>query len=272
MPDYEVSITCKDLADKDLFSKSDPVLILLENVPNSKRFIEVGKTELIKDCLNPQFSRKFRLSAAQDQNPKLRVAVVDIDNFEDVEKIADQEFIGRADFHLSDLVTSPMFTASLGRDCGLVTLKTSPYDAQLDGLVSMEIGSGSDPDGLLKGGSNFLEIHRADHAATLADVGRVCSSAYSLAHRTDQLQGADFRLADLSLFTLCRGDPHRLLRLECWRRGSRGSHRLLASGHTSLEELRQLAEAGGDGVELADQRGRTLRLTVRAVSVSPYKG
>ena len=51
-----------NLADKDILSKSDPMCVvyrMTEDSNGSSGYKEIGRTEVIKNCLNPQWSTKF---------------------------------------------------------------------------------------------------------------------------------------------------------------------------------------------------------------------
>lgn len=55
----EISISCRSLKDTDVFSKSDPqVVFKMKNAMNGKWF-ELGRTEVIKNNLNPNFKKIF---------------------------------------------------------------------------------------------------------------------------------------------------------------------------------------------------------------------
>ena len=60
----EVSIRCSDLIDRDIMSKSDPLCAVFQKIGNNKnvKWMEVGRTEVISDSLNPQWAKKFVLS------------------------------------------------------------------------------------------------------------------------------------------------------------------------------------------------------------------
>ncbi len=52
---------CFDLVDKDLLSKSDPIVILQEKKKPEDPWTFVGRTEYIKDNQNPSFDEKITL-------------------------------------------------------------------------------------------------------------------------------------------------------------------------------------------------------------------
>jgi hypothetical protein len=73
------------LADTDVFSKSDPVCVLDEWRPalrgglpgQQMQWVEVGRTEVIDNNLNPEWSRKFQLDYFFERVQRLRFRVYD---------------------------------------------------------------------------------------------------------------------------------------------------------------------------------------------------
>lgn len=57
----ELSISCQNLLNLDTFSKSDPMVVVYQFSSDGTRN-EIGRTEYIKDTLNPKFIQKFRLT------------------------------------------------------------------------------------------------------------------------------------------------------------------------------------------------------------------
>ena len=49
----------RNIRDKDVFSKSDPVCVLFMKHHNSWQ--EIGRTEMIKDTVNPQWVKRFEV-------------------------------------------------------------------------------------------------------------------------------------------------------------------------------------------------------------------
>lgn len=57
----ELRVSCKNLLDRDTFSKSDPVCILYQKDFRANTYSEVGRTEQIKNSLNPEWNTKFTM-------------------------------------------------------------------------------------------------------------------------------------------------------------------------------------------------------------------
>ena len=96
----EIYFSCRNLKDMDVFSKTDPQLKLYKKIGKSWNL--VGKTEVIKDNLNPDFTKSFILDFVFETKQPLKVEVIDIDN----ESGTKFEFVGEAEFTLGELVGS----------------------------------------------------------------------------------------------------------------------------------------------------------------------
>ena len=73
----ELSISCENLADLDLFSKSDPFCVLY--MKDGDRWMLVDKTETIDNTLNPIFEKKFLMQFRFEERQLLRFSVYDRD-------------------------------------------------------------------------------------------------------------------------------------------------------------------------------------------------
>lgn len=61
--------------DKDVFSKSDPICVVYRLVsrPDERAYYEeIGRTEVIMNCLNPQWDKKVYLSYFFEEKQPLR--------------------------------------------------------------------------------------------------------------------------------------------------------------------------------------------------------
>lgn len=55
----EITVSCRNLINSDVLSKSDPFCIISMKEPWQKKYFEIARTETIDDCLNPQFVKKI---------------------------------------------------------------------------------------------------------------------------------------------------------------------------------------------------------------------
>ncbi|KAK7878529.1 hypothetical protein WMY93_030365 [Mugilogobius chulae] len=76
----EISVSCRNLLDRDTFSKSDPLVVLYTQGVECKQWREFGRTEVIDNTLNPDFVRKYILDYFFEEKQNLRFDVYDIDS------------------------------------------------------------------------------------------------------------------------------------------------------------------------------------------------
>jgi hypothetical protein len=50
---------CRNLLDRDVLSKSDPVCVVYTKDLRTNQYIEIGRTEQIQNNLNPNWNTKF---------------------------------------------------------------------------------------------------------------------------------------------------------------------------------------------------------------------
>ena len=73
-------LQCNNLVNKDLIGKSDPVVLVDLIEMKSGVVGRLGKTEWIKNNLNPVFQTKIDLKYVFDQKQHLRITVLDVDD------------------------------------------------------------------------------------------------------------------------------------------------------------------------------------------------
>ncbi|CAK8544715.1 unnamed protein product [Lathyrus sativus] len=105
----ELSFSASDLLDMDITSKSDPMLVVYANKRDGK-LEELGRTEVITNCLNPEWIEKINIAFHFEIVQPLVFHVYDIDTTyhgvsTTILKLKDQDFIGEASCNLSEIVT-----------------------------------------------------------------------------------------------------------------------------------------------------------------------
>jgi hypothetical protein len=79
-------VQCNKLVNKDLLSKSDPVVLVDLIEMKSGVVVRLGTTEMIKNNVNPVFQTKIEMKYVYDQKQHLRLTVLDVDDFKLVPK------------------------------------------------------------------------------------------------------------------------------------------------------------------------------------------
>uniref|UniRef100_A0A8C8E1S0 Copine Va n=1 Tax=Oryzias sinensis TaxID=183150 RepID=A0A8C8E1S0_9TELE len=105
----EITVSCRNLLDRDTFSKSDP-----------------SETEVIKNTLNPDFVRKYILDYFFEEKQNLRFDVYDIDSKSP--DLGKHDFLGQVYCTLGEIVGSPASRLEKplggipGKTCGTIIL------------------------------------------------------------------------------------------------------------------------------------------------------
>ncbi|EHB05458.1 Copine-1 [Heterocephalus glaber] len=106
----QLSISCEHLIDKDISSKSDPLCVLLQDVGGAT-WVELGRTERIRNCSSPEFSKTLQLEYHFETVQKLRFGIYDIEN--KTPGLGDDDFLGGAECSLGQIVSSQILTLPL---------------------------------------------------------------------------------------------------------------------------------------------------------------
>ncbi|XP_067130750.1 copine-3-like isoform X2 [Centruroides vittatus] len=105
----EILCSCRNLLDKDIMSKSDPVVVLY--LYQGGGYIEKGRTEIIKNSLNPDFCKPIKVDYFFEEVQKLKFCVYDIDN--ETITLADDDYLGGLECTMGEVVSSSPFTRNL---------------------------------------------------------------------------------------------------------------------------------------------------------------
>jgi C2 domain len=73
---------------------------------SSSKWIEIGKSEVVKDSLNPRFIKGFQIEYRFEERQKFKIAIYDVDDFADPNNLASHDFIGELEFLLHEVVTA----------------------------------------------------------------------------------------------------------------------------------------------------------------------
>ncbi|KAE8890881.1 Copine-3 [Phytophthora fragariae] len=232
----ELSLSAKDLKDRDIISKSDPFAVLY--VKSGAGWTQLGKTEVKKDDLNPKWAKLFLVEFHFESVQQLKVEVYDQDS-SSPDKLKEQDHIGGAEFTLGQLMGAPGQSGSF-----LLTRGKSKSKHQGSLLVRAEEVKASNEaarlrfsatalanmDGLFSKSDPFLVISRL----------REDGGSWTQVHRTETIDNnlnPNWRRFELPLQQLCNGDHRRPLRLEVFDEDRGGKFELIGQVQTTLEEI-----------------------------------
>lgn len=205
----ELSISCSNLPDCDIVTKSDPqVIVYLLDITGKDKKSEIGRTEVIQDNLNPKFVRKVLIQYHFEQIQRLRFEVYDID------PVGGNDFLGSADTTLAEIVTSRGATFKQPLVGGPRRRKQAYLIVDIEELTSCKqvatfrLSAVDLPPfccGLLKPSAS-VHIYRSNE-----------SGALTIVHRSKAITRScnpSFGTFTQKLVTLCNGDLDRTIRFE----------------------------------------------------------
>uniref|UniRef100_A0A668ANK8 Copine-3 n=1 Tax=Myripristis murdjan TaxID=586833 RepID=A0A668ANK8_9TELE len=227
----ELTISCENLMDMDVFSKSDPLCALYINTSGSQWY-EFGRTEMILNCLNPKFAKKFVLEYYFEMVQKLKFSVYDIDN--NTYDLGDDDFLGEMECTLGQIVSSRQITRPLllknNRHAGRGTITVSAEEITDNRVACFEVSARRLDKKFLWWSDPFLEFFKQTE------------TGWQLAHRTEVVNNnlnpvwKPFRIP---LRSLCGGEVERPIKIDCYDYRYSGSHDLIGSLRTSLSDMQQ---------------------------------
>ncbi|XP_062501287.1 copine-3-like [Corticium candelabrum] len=102
-------LSCTDLRDADITSKSDPVVVVTQYDRFEDKYTEVGRTEIVRNTLNPSFVKPVRINYHFEEVQKVLFRVYDADDGE----IDELSTLGSAETTLGTIVGSIVTTLPL---------------------------------------------------------------------------------------------------------------------------------------------------------------
>ncbi|KAM7327018.1 hypothetical protein ACRRTK_013385 [Alexandromys fortis] len=146
----QLSISCDHLIDKDIGSKSDPLCVLLQDVGGGT-WAELCRTERVRNCSSPVFSKTLQIEYHFETVQKLRFGIYDIDN--KTPELGDDDFLGGAECSLGQIVSSGTLTLPLmlkpGKPAGrgtITVIKNNLNPTWKRFSVPLQHFCGGDPD------------------------------------------------------------------------------------------------------------------------------
>ncbi|KAM6928064.1 copine-1 isoform 2-T3 [Xenentodon cancila] len=236
----ELSVSCTDLLDKDVGSKSDPLCVLLQKAGD--KWTELGRTERMKNTSSPSFSQRLRLDYHFETVQDLKLGVYDIDN--STSDLGDDDYLGGVELTLGQIVSSKTLTRPLqlkkGKPAGKGSITITAEEIKDNRAIVLELEARKLDNKDTFGKSDpFLEIFKQ------GDDGK-----WQLVHRTEVVKNnlsPCWKKFTVPLHTFCSGDLERPLKVDCSDYDGNGSHDLIGSFTTKTSELQKAGQ--GSAVE-----------------------
>uniref|UniRef100_A0A3P8ZFK7 Copine-3 n=1 Tax=Esox lucius TaxID=8010 RepID=A0A3P8ZFK7_ESOLU len=228
----ELTVSCENLLDKDIGSKSDPLCVLLMNTSGSQWY-EVGRTEKVQNCLAPKFAKKFIVDYYFEIVQKLKFGIYDIDN--KTVDLNDDDFLGQLECTLGQVVSSRKHTRPLvlknNKPAGKGTITISAEEIKDNRVVNFEAEARKLDNKDFFGKSDpYLEFYKQTE------------TGWQLAHRTEVVKNnlnPTWKPFRIPLQSLCGGEMDKPIKVECYDYDDDGSHDLIGVFETTMTRLQE---------------------------------
>uniref|UniRef100_A0A3B5LAL6 Copine 3 n=1 Tax=Xiphophorus couchianus TaxID=32473 RepID=A0A3B5LAL6_9TELE len=199
----ELTIWCENLMDMDVFSKSDPLCALYISTSGS-HWYEFGRTEMILNCLNPKFARRFVIDYYFEMVQKLKFCVYDIDN--STYDLSDDDFLGELECTLGQVSYNYVCFCDLHPDSFQQADDPTICAEEITDtrVANFEVSARRLGKKFLWWSDPFLEFYKQTE------------TGWQLAHRTEVVHNnlnPVWRPFRVSLRALCGGDVEKLIKV-----------------------------------------------------------
>ncbi|XP_043407146.1 copine-8 isoform X5 [Chelonia mydas] len=162
----ELSVSCRNLLDRDTFSKSDPICVLYTQGIGSKEWREFGRTEVIDNTLNPDFVRKFIMDYFFEERENLRFDLYDVDSKSP--NLSKHDFLGQVFCTLGEIVGSQgsrlekAIVGIPGKKCGTIILTAEELNCCRDSVLMQFCANKLDKKDFFGKSDPFLVFYRSN--------------------------------------------------------------------------------------------------------------
>uniref|UniRef100_A0A672MHB8 Copine 4 n=1 Tax=Sinocyclocheilus grahami TaxID=75366 RepID=A0A672MHB8_SINGR len=228
----ELRVACKGISDRDTLSKPDPCVVI--KMQSHGQWLEVDRTEVIRSCINPTFSKVFTLDFYFEEVQRLRYELYDISSSHNGMREADclgamECTLGQVSIEIQLLILFSLLLKTIHHFLYLqitaeeLTGNNDYVELSFSArkLDDKDFFSKSDP---------FLEIYRENDDNT-----------QQLVHRTETVMNnlnPAWKTFKTSLNSLCSGDHERILKCTVWDWDSNGKHDFIGEFQATFKEMR----------------------------------
>ncbi|XP_072009579.1 copine-4 [Engystomops pustulosus] len=231
----ELRVSCKGILDRDALSKPDPCVIL--KMQSHGQWFEVDRTEVIRTCINPIFSKIFTVDFYFEEVQRLRFEVHDISSNHN--GLKDADFLGGMECTLGQIVSQRKLSKSLlkhGNTAGKSSITVIAEELSgNDDYVELSFSARKlDDKDFFSKSDPFLETFRMNDDGT-----------QQLVHRTEVVMNnlnPVWKTFKVSVNSLCSGDHDRKLKCIVWDWDSNGKHDFIGEFSSTFKEMRGAME------------------------------
>jgi hypothetical protein len=218
----------RNLTCQDAFSKSDAMCVTYQQPFGQSHWVEMHRTECIKNCHHPDFTRKIQMPYRFEERQILKFEIYDIDSASS--KLSDHDFLGSAQCTLGQIVSSGQVQIPLTQGHGASIIITAEELSSLkDEVVLNFCGRKLDKKDMFGKSDPFLVLSKV-----------LESGKFVVVHKTEVVKNnlnPIWKPFSIPVRTLCNGDYDRSIKITCYDYDSDGSNDLIGEFCTTLKEL-----------------------------------
>ncbi|XP_031637957.1 copine-8-like [Contarinia nasturtii] len=235
----ELTISCKNLYNTHIIrGTSDPFCVVSVKRPWQSRYVEIDRTEIIENSLNPQWFKKivldYSFEAIQHVEFEIRDMILD-----------EHSFLGRYTTTLGALVSShgrqvvgKIPIAKIGgeiiRNNSEIVIVTEE-DSQCKQVIEIQFAAENLPKRKwFRSNDPFLVISRINEDDTYSVVTRTKVAKSS--------QNPEWKPLKIRVGALCHDDFDKKIKIECFSDRGNGHYKLIGACITSINELNEISQ------------------------------
>mmetsp|Transcript_5176 Transcript_5176/g.9026 ORF Transcript_5176/g.9026 Transcript_5176/m.9026 type:complete len:682 (-) Transcript_5176:1507-3552(-) len=245
----QMMFSCRNLINRDTFSKSDPLLVVRMNG------VEAGRTEVVRDNLNPDFIKAIEIVYRFEERQLLEIDVVDVDseysaaNVQAID-LKKQDYLGSSSVVVGEIIGSLGMTK-------LVPIKVpqafqnrvKPQAPPFIRIIAMELpeqnphlslqfaGEDLDKKDLLGKSDPFLKISRKVYDPDSNRPDQMINRAVFQSEARKQTLNPTWSPFSISLARLCGNDTKNEILIECYDWDRTGSNDLIGAVSLTVDAL-----------------------------------
>eukprot|EP01135_Chromosphaera_perkinsii_P010266 Nk52_evm8s2085 gene=Nk52_evmTU8s2085 len=238
----ELSFKCTGLRDMDILSKSDPQVYVFAQDPSNRKWHQIGKTEMIKNNLNPVFTEHVCVDYCFERVQKMMFKVIDVDDQSQV--LERQDLIGDFTCTLGQIMGSRGGTIrgelvdGKGRKGGVVHVSAEEVQDMKAVLHLQFTGIGLTKKDFFGKSDPFLRISRMRS-----------DGSFQAVHKTEVIMSnlnPVWKQFSIPLQRLCNGDREKQLLFEVYDFNKSGKEDFIGSFRCNVFDLISNFEAKRD--------------------------
>ncbi|XP_018022776.1 copine-8 [Hyalella azteca] len=231
----ELSFSASKLKNKDMLSKSDPLLVVSMSEVEGAEAQEIGRTEVVKDNVNPVWMTKFIIDYHFEARQLLVLSVYDWDKGDKADPktapLNKKDLIGTVGLSIGQLMNAGgKGSLDLGKKNGSIIVAAEPVQVSNEAFCVSYCATDLDKKDTFSKSDPFLVFKRQNN-----------DKSFSIVAKTEVIKktlNPVWAPMVLPITLLCGGDENRVIKIECYDADDNGKHDLIGECETTVAQMR----------------------------------